>query len=629
MKMLPPELIRIGERADDSVSSYLPVNKAEQGKLIQMRAQLWDAHRLSYIILGEGSSIRGSGSDLENGTLLRAIRTVAEIKEEMAHLTKCLELCYQREKRHRCNFKSKEELRHKCQTSEYQLAQQRLEYQALQATHQEYVQDTMGQLQELYELQSQNRGSTAAAACKSSSVHSHQDEEEDPQESQAYQKLFVRVAKASVQPQMNTLQGELRASREETRRAQQQSISQKEEMEYAIHVEALATALKRAACQQQGTRSSNISGGVTSGEIKEVLSKLQSMSPTSSSSSSSSSSFQERQEMQVTILKLLQRLAANNPTRETVHDLKMKLAATTQQEKVQAAQLKDLLAELKVIEWEKQEGQKELHTTEAWYQEKLHASMEQEKEQQAEIKELDAQLDELAVVAVHVEDLESELETSRQQYETELEQTRLREQTSSKKVAELESQLKQVMEDQQRSLLLKSAATSAADKNAEATIRPPQEMEEEWRLQLQLQLKDVILSYKDNSSTPCLTPADSDSSHSHSEDDCVCSLTKKNFVSNDERDAVVVKEDAPRLWGLQQALNNGKELRETQEQLIRSQHRIAELEKRLGRQKGGAKDASTSTQSTGLSTWLSLDPESSGSPVRRGGQLSRTSRCII
>ena len=108
-RMLPPELIRMGEEgADDSVSSYLPVNKTEQYELVQMRAKLWDAYRLAYIILGEGS-FRG-GFDLENGTLLRAIRAVAELREELSHLNKCLDLCYRREKRHRQNFESKEVL---------------------------------------------------------------------------------------------------------------------------------------------------------------------------------------------------------------------------------------------------------------------------------------------------------------------------------------------------------------------------------------------------------------------------------------------------------------------------------------------------------------------------------------
>jgi myosin heavy subunit len=460
-------------------------------------------------------------------------------------LNKCLKLCYQREKRHRQNFESKEELQTKCQTLEYQLAQQRLEYQALQAVHQEYVQDTRGQLQDLYVLQSQSQ------------------EEKDPQETQAlFERLFVRVATASTQPRMDTLQGQLRASREETRQAQQQYISQKEDMEYATHVETLEMALQRAA-------SNIISGdGVTSEEIKEVLSKLQSMSP-----AEAASSFQERRAMQVTILELLERLAANNPTRETVQDLEVKLAATTQKEKQRAAQLKDLLSEYKVIEWEKQQDQKELQTTEAWYQEKLHASMERE-------KDLEAQLEELAVEAVQGEDLETELQTSRQQYETELEQSQLREQTSSKKVVELEAQLKQVtMEDQQqRSLSLKSATTTttttAADakKNekesthTETNTPPPQDMEEEWRLRLQLQLKDAILSDKDHSSPPRLTPTDTDSSHSHSEDEFFLSpqvFLSPKFLFRGKRDAVVAKQ--LQLQQQLQALNNDRELRETQQ----------------------------------------------------------------
>ena len=487
-KMLPPELIRMGV-GDDSVSSYHPVNKKEQDELVQMRAKLWDTYRLSYIILGEGS-FRG-GFDLENGTLLRAIRAVAELREELSHLNKCLDLCYRREKRHRQNFESKEVLGDKCQSLEYQLTQQRLEYQALQATHQEYVQDTKSQLQDLYASQIRSRGDASAAADKSTFVESRQEEEEeDPQETQAYQKLFVRVAKASALPQIESLQAQLRASREETRRAQQQCISQKEEMEYVTHVETLATALTRAARQQQGSHCSNLSGGVPSEEIKEVLSKLRCMSHTRALSS-----LEERREIQVTILELLERLAANNPTRETVHDLEVKLAAGTQKEKDGAAQLKGLLSELKVIEREKQEGQKELQTTEAWYQEKLFASMEQEKEQQAEIQQLDTQLDEMAVEAVHTEE----------QYETKLEQTRLREEASSKRAMELEAQLKQVMEDQQRYLLLKSATTPAVDKkvaevSTEATTTTPsQGMEEAWKYP-----------------PPCLSPADTDSAQDFS-----------------------------------------------------------------------------------------------------------------
>jgi hypothetical protein len=599
-KLPPIKLICIDEGQDDSVSSYLPFIKKEQDALVQMRAKLWDAYRLAYIILGEGS-IRG-GFNLENGSLLRAIRAVSESKEELSHLNKCLDLCYQREKRHRQNFESKEVLRDKCQALENQMTEQRLEYQALHATHQEYVQDTKEQLQDLYLLHDRNRGQGSVVHTSTFVESRQKEEEEDPQESQAYQQLFVRVAKASAQPQVYILQTQLKASREETRRVQQQCISQKEEMEYVTHVERLATALKRAACQQQGTRCSNIiAGSVTCEEFKEILSKLQSRSP-------SASSFQERQDIHVTILKMLIRLAANNPTRETVHDLEVKLAAAIKNAEDRAALIKDLLAEIKVIEWEKQHGQEELQTTEAWYQEKLFTSMKQEKEQQAEIQALGAQLDELAVVAVQVEGLKSELETSRQQYQTELEQTRMREQTSSKKVVELEAQLKQVMEDQQLSLiLLESARTPAADKNADesteatTTTPPSQKMEEEWKF-----------------SPPCLSPADTDSASAHdfsssgysnSGDD----FFKTNFIFNDKRDAVVFKKDAPPLWvpqpRLQQALNKDKELRETQEQLLRSQHRIAELEKCVGRQQGG--DASTATQLTGQSAWFSLDPASS------------------
>jgi hypothetical protein len=493
--ILPPELIRFGEADNDSVSSFLPINKKGQDALVQMRAKLWDAYRLAYIVLGEGS-IRGE-FDLENGTLLRAIRAVAETREELSHLNKCLDLCYKREKRHRQNFESKEVLRDKCQTSEYQLAQQRLEYQALQATHQEYVQDTKGQLQDLHLLQSRSRTRGSAIDCP------QEEEEEDPQESQAYQQLFVRVAKASALPQIQSLQAELKASREDTKRAQQQSLSQKEEMEYVTHVEKLSTALNRAACQQQGTCCSNLSGGVASVEIKDISSKLQSMSPTTATS-------EERQEMQSTILELLERLAANNPTRETVHDLELKLAAAGIKERDRDAQLKDLLSELKVVEGEKEEVQKELQTTEVWYQEKLFASMEQEKDQQAEIYQLDAQLDELAEEAVHVEE----------KYEIEREKSRLREQASSKKVMELEAQLKQVMEDQQRSLLLMSATAPAADKNAQESteaipITPPQNMKEAWNFP----------------PPPCLSPADTDSASAHdlsssgysyNDDDCMC-----------------------------------------------------------------------------------------------------------
>jgi hypothetical protein len=364
--------------------------------------------------------------------------------------------------------------------------------------------------------------------------------------------------------------------------------------------------------------------GVTSEEIKEVLSKLQSMPlPTTTTASS----FQKQQRaIQETILELLERLAANNPTRETVHYLEIQVAATTKKEKERAAQLEDLVSELKVVEWEKQMGQKELQTTEAWYQEKLHASMASQQERQAEIQELDAQLDELAVVALQVEDLESELQTSRQQYETELEQTRLREQASSKKAVELEAQLKKVMEDQQRSLLKSAAA--AAKNEMEPKEATTKEMDE-----LRLQVKDAISrSDKDHSPPPCLTPTDTDSSYdfsstggySYSEDDYAASPTKKKLLfKNDKRDAVV-KEGAPRLWVPQPALNNDKELRETQEQLMRSQRRIAELERRVhvGRQKGG--NASTSTQSTGGSSWFSLDPSSGSSGRTRHGRLFGT-----
>jgi hypothetical protein len=148
-------------------------------------------------------------------------------------------------------------------------------------------------------------------------------------------------------------------------------------------------------------------------------------------------------------------------------------------------------------------------------------------------------------------------------------------------------------------------------------------MEEEWKLELQLQLKDAILSDKDESysSPPCLTPTDNDSSHSYTEDDFLL-LTPKvpkvllhrkfaNMHDDDKRHAVavaVVKEEGTRQARLlqpqkqqQQALNNERELRETQEQLLKSQHRIAELEKRVGTMK-------QQSSSTSTSTWYSLDP---------------------
>ena len=239
-----------GDRAyqeDDGEDALLNVNKSlsfdtttdtseyflDEQKL---RTQLWDAYRLARVILGKAIT----KFNLSSSTILHAIRVVAEMKLELIGLHKQVE--FYNQKNHsstittttvttasmstsgsavsetHMNIAGETALQEQIEKLQNQLTLQLAKYEQLDKTHQDFVEDTKIQLQDVFvQLHALPKSTVTESQANDIQV--------------TLQRLIHTVAVATTKPQMDQLRQELQTSQQESKQLQEHVQKLSEEMQ--------------------------------------------------------------------------------------------------------------------------------------------------------------------------------------------------------------------------------------------------------------------------------------------------------------------------------------------------------------------------------------------------------------
>ena len=364
----------------------------------RMKAQLWDAHRLCSVVLGERISTFQKD---DSTTFLRAIRSVAELHEELNHAHTCLALCRKREQRHRQNFVTKQELLTKVQALEFELKQQSAQFQTLRDKHDVYVHSTKSQLQELY----------CASSSSSSSSSSH-----DPDR---FARLFAQIAAASVRQQVEAVNVELAMSQKQVQHLQSQQSSLKEKLSYEHHVSQLDAALHRAQRILQRQQGSSDPQHRLYKDLSKARADLEALSDNDCEGDGDVSSSSPKQ-LYATILDLLERTLRSpaglssslqnnddsNNNDQVVMELKQSLQDALKREDSLNQQATQLAQELTVAEDEQRQLYARLDGLDKDHQATVTSLQESLSAKDSELQDLEEQLLQLIESFVEAEENE-------------------------------------------------------------------------------------------------------------------------------------------------------------------------------------------------------------------------------
>ena len=226
------------DEQDDEIDALLDVNKSMSFDTTtdtseywldeeKLRTQLWDAYRLARVILGKTIT----KFNLSSSTILHAIRVVAEMKLELIGLHKQVEFYNQKNNSDAIStttatvtttsvstggspgieveissqpVSGETALQQQIEKLQEQLTLQLRKYEQLDKTHQDFVQDTKQQLQEVFvQLHSLPKSTVSESQANDIQV--------------TLQKLIHTVAVATMKPQMDNLQTELQMSQQEAK----------------------------------------------------------------------------------------------------------------------------------------------------------------------------------------------------------------------------------------------------------------------------------------------------------------------------------------------------------------------------------------------------------------------------
>ena len=550
-----------------------PMNPNEMDEL-QLRVQLWDSYRLARIILGRSISC----FTLKKRTILNAIQIVAEMKVEIIHLHKELEVA-----RHHSTPSSSsrevgetstKELLEKIQSLKEQLVLKETQYEKLGVQHEEFVNDTRSQLDDSFsQLQTLPKSN-------SNSGDAVDDNTKVQEMIQAnLQRVIQTVALETSKPQIEELHDQLAASQEQTKRKQQEILElqlqivwvrkvgeletesttakyEQQMMDMTGMLEAYKTQVDRQQEQsvdyQKRVEGSKGAVYVEPDEIHSLWNRVK--------NASQDVTEEERQEVDAQVKDLLERLATSNPTVEQQQKVRLEAAAKKELESDEELIYLELQQEMLNQETAipPESFEKRLQSDNVAFEKQMAESLLREKQRAQELKALDFKLTELAFMAVRIEDLQKEIiHNQNTLYKPQKEAGEQRSKYHSKQVKSIRNTLNEVMAEQKESIqiMLRREIQTSSSK-ADDDVSPP---------------------------TPGTVPQDDDEVE-------IASMAKK-------LDAVV------RLEKLERALaSRDEELRQARERLRVSQQRITELEYEVMREN----DKEGETASTESSCLLSV-----------------------